>query len=171
MFDNNPVTLHALTCFAYQAEETFGKSRGLKDILVLSLGTGVPVASDQSGRAGWGGARWLKPLIDLLMTSSSQSHRGRTIMPSCCIRGVRKAGQGNYLRLQLRGLEGEETEMNNGSQKNLDSLLHKIGSHMVQEGSDVQDGDWVAELRAFALKLQLAEDDEVFEYKMFRYRF
>lgn len=114
---NNPA-LVALT-HALGNKDAYPDAHSLKDLLILSIGTGKLEETHTFKEARkWGLARWVRPLLNIMMEGNSDTIDYQV--------GAACAGQGcsdNYLRLQLQGLPDKTAFIDNATEKNVTQLL------------------------------------------------
>lgn len=135
VFANNP----ALCAYAEARKLNFGQNRNkptAKDMAILSLSTGkVETAYYYKQVKDWGLVEWIKPLIDIMMSSGPETvdYQLRQIYDA-----IKKPKQ--YLRMTPK-LRGASPAMDDASRENL-QLLQEAGNKSAEE----QD----TELTAFA---------------------
>lgn len=134
MFANNP----ALCAYA-EVRKKFENKPTAKDMMVLSLGTGfIRKEYDYDDAKDWGAVKWLKPLIDIMMSGVSETvdYQLNQIFDSVNCNE-------QYLRVNSE-LIYADTDMDNASEDNLKNLK--------QDGTNIAE-NFNKELNAFAQKL------------------
>ncbi|KAJ7528071.1 hypothetical protein O6H91_16G082400 [Diphasiastrum complanatum] len=124
---NNP-TGAAITHVLHNKLE-FPAVRGVRDLLVLSLGTGQ---FDQTYHykkvRRWGAFQWAKPIVNVMMDGISD-------MVDQIVSMAFGASRQNYLRIQASGLsEAVLSEMDDPSARNVKRLL-KLADDLLQQNS------------------------------------
>ncbi len=113
VFANNPAM-----CAYVEAHKRLPGQPTAESMLMLSLGTGQIEHSYSYRKArNWGMVEWLRPLLDILMTSSSETVDYQ-------LQQLFSAAQcpENYLRIQPT-IENGFQALDNANQKNMDYLL------------------------------------------------
>lgn len=132
VFANNPTL-----CAYVEGREYFTSDNGLpasaKDMLIISLGTGsVKKSYDHKKAKKWGVAMWLKPLIDVMMSGSSEvtDFQLKSIFAS-------EEVSDQYIRVEP-SIGAADVQMDNVSKKNIDALA-AAGEHATVEYNEKLD--------------------------------
>ena len=131
VFANNP-TLLALI----EAQKAFNKD--LKEIRVLSIGTGVRKYSDAASRKWWGAFYWFnkKRIIDLFMQGQSQLTDN---LISLLQNGIDRTESPNfeYMRINTEFESGKEIDLDETDPAKLIALSEKAGAEFQNHGNRV----------------------------------
>jgi len=108
----------------------------LSDISLLSIGTGVHTSTKKSFTYNqtkeWGDLQWASPLIDIMMSASSETIDYQLQqLYSCTNNGE------NYIRIQPE-LKRSSTEMDDASPENIQALLADVDEY-ITNNSDLLD--------------------------------
>ena len=135
VFANNP-TLLALI----EAQKAFNKD--LKDIIVLSIGTGFRKYSDAETRKWWGPLYWFnlrrRRIIDLFMQGQSQLTDN---LISLLHKGIDRVEEENfkYMRINTLFESGTEINLDETDPIKLKALSEKAGAEFQNHGNHVID--------------------------------
>ncbi len=134
MFANNP----ALCAYA-EVRKKFENRPSAKEMMILSLGTGyMRKEYDYEDAKDWGAIKWLKPLIDIMMSGVSETVDYQLMQ---IFDAVNRPDQ--YLRINSE-LIYAEPDMDNASEENLKNLK--------QDGTNIAE-NFDKQLEKFAVKL------------------
>ena len=119
LFANNPtLCAYAEARKLFKKDDDSNGSITASDMLILSLGTGNSKKIYPYDKAkDWGMARWVKPVIEIMMSGVSETvdYQVRQIYDAICC-------PDQYLRIEAPLLKPADSEMDNASKKNLRAL-------------------------------------------------
>ncbi|KAL2613415.1 hypothetical protein R1flu_025107 [Riccia fluitans] len=125
---NNP-TAAAITHVLHNKIE-FPNVRGMRDLLVLSLGTGqFDQTYGYKKVRHWGAFQWAKPIVKIVLDGISD------IVDHTISMSFGRRHRKNYVRVQVSGLPDRALmEMDDGSQANVNSLI-KLADDLLEQKS------------------------------------
>jgi patatin-like phospholipase/acyl hydrolase len=129
VFANNPA-MSALVEYAKQNGTSSVFDLNLKDITLISAGTGVHTATKKrytyDETKNWGQVSWISPLIDIMMSASSETIDFQLRKLYECT-----GNKDNYIRIQP-DLRRASPEMDDASDKNINALLQDADEYISQ---------------------------------------
>lgn len=134
VFANNPTA-----CALVESLSLMGQGSDIRDVVILSLGTGLsPKSISFSQCKDWGLVEWLRPIIGILQEGVSQTvdYQMKTVFDSLGIGGQYLRINGSFLDYAGKlAIEGLDAEMDHASVDNM-RKLERFGRQLAQNMDD-----------------------------------